>query len=746
MKSIMHGTAFTSLGLTFLGLFALAGCAGEAPPAPPHEVPCTTGTPVLPPASFHRFVGPAPPGEAWRAHKQYVGREIRSVLFAPNKRPPFTTQSDADGFIVLTPGEDFDWPDPLATGISVRTMHQTMPLHWLDKAPKKRRFVPRDSIDSGPLQLAALEPGKEGREVRVWVRSVWPARQTHTTETVRVPPFGRLDVGFGLEQGRTVKKETALRVRISVLEGKKRTTLFEETAAIRPDYGTDNRWHDVSLDLAACAGKGVRFVFESEPAGKVPPEGIPLVLWGTPTLCSSRGARVPPPPNLLFICLDTLRPDHLGCYGYHRPTSPNLDRFAADAMLFEQAVTAASWTTPSHASVFTGLHAGVHQAGVWSGGYNLGGHWLTLAELAADKDYLTAAFTEGVAVKGVMGFAQGFDRYSDGIRGFEEKIGAMRTTFGEARQWLDRYGHLPFFLFVHTYQIHEPYGVPEPLEHSFTDPAYAGKAGALLEDAKTEEDRKHTVNVYDDGIVYADQILGSFLEAVTGMGLFENTVIVVFSDHGEEFWEHGSSGHTSQMYDEVLKTVLVVRMPGRESVRGRVQRQVGLTDLFATTAALLGSTAVAPQSHSLLPFLEPAKAAGGYDRNLVSSQLLCLDEDLSQRWGEFVEWKSLTVRSSKWKYHRSDKVWVLDRAETAAPSSQVGATKMQGELFDLETDPSESMNLLNTRPKEATRMDSLLNKALQGAFEGVKLPPDYGSKDTSLSNEDVQGLAALGYL
>src|SRR5690606_38161821 len=132
-------------------------------------------------------------------------------------------------------------------------------------------------------------------------------------------------------------------------------------------------------------------------------------------------------------------------YGYDRPTSPNLDAFAAEALLFENAIAPSPWTTPSHASLFTGLHPVVHGAGTLGKGYRLDSRWLTLAEIAYAQGYRTAAFTEGFAIRSDMGFDQGFERYWDSYGARHH--GVVEDTFGRAQTWMESHLTEPFFLF-----------------------------------------------------------------------------------------------------------------------------------------------------------------------------------------------------------------------------------------------------------------------------------------------------------
>ena len=304
-------------------------------------------------------------------------------------------------------------------------------------------------------------------------------------------------------------------------------------------------------------------------------------------------------PDVALIVVDTLRADALSCYGNPRPTTPHLDALARSGVLFEQALAHAPNTTASHATLFTGLHPGAHGADntLVDGGRPaaLEDAFVTLAERLAAAGWRTAAFTDGVALGRAWNLLQGFARVECDSAGVAAKI-------EQALAFLDGPDDgRPRFLFVHTYQVHQPYTAPEPWATRF-DPDYDGPLAApdranraawnehgelpphdLAADPArlSARDLEHLVALYHGELAYTDEALAPLLER-----LDPGWVVAVTSDHGEEFGEHGQVGHR-QLFAETLHVPLILRAP--DGPRGvRVRGRVGLLDLHATLLAAAG--------------------------------------------------------------------------------------------------------------------------------------------------------------
>ncbi|MBW2577999.1 MAG: sulfatase [Deltaproteobacteria bacterium] len=307
------------------------------------------------------------------------------------------------------------------------------------------------------------------------------------------------------------------------------------------------------------------------------------------------------PFNVVLISIDTLAADHLGLYGYSRNTSPNLDRYAESAIVFENAYSTAPKTPESHMSMFTSLYPSVH--GVFTIKdpdklHVLDSEVRTLSEVLKQDGYTTAGFHGGGYVDGQFGFGRGFDEYHQG----EQR---------RAEEWLWKNGKKgKFFLFFHTYRVHDPYTPTPPYDRRF-DSDYSGPIVHDMEslmkmaestewidysttfwsqvDKSDPDEVAHVVSLYDGVIAEMDENLVDLLSAIDRHA--PRTIVIILSDHGEEFGQHGMFTH-SQLYDEILHVPLIIRHPDRTGGE-RIAERVSLIDLAPTILEMLSIPAEA---------------------------------------------------------------------------------------------------------------------------------------------------------
>jgi len=356
-------------------------------------------------------------------------------------------------------------------------------------------------------------------------------------------------------------------------------------------------------------------------------------------------------PNVVLISIDTLRPDHLSCYGYARSTSPNLDKLAGEGALFEQAVSSTSWTLPAHAALFTGLADTVH--GALDTDKALAEGHVTLAERLQAVGYTTAGFFSGPTLYPAYGLGQGFDTYVDctsyaqlsaeevsmpGIatggplqRAAMADISSPRV-FEAVHKWLADGPRRPFFLFVHLYDCHFDFIPPAPYDRRF-DPDYHGSVTGrdfIYDDTinarMPKGDLAHLIALYDGEIAWTDAHVGKIVADLETHGLKDSALLIVLSDHGTEFFEHGQKGHRHTLYDEVIRIPLLVRFPGRITPGLRLAGQVRIIDVAPTVLDLLGLT-VPPElmGQTLVPLLEGRELA---QENLAVSELFTMGRAL----------------------------------------------------------------------------------------------------------------------
>jgi arylsulfatase A-like enzyme len=455
----------------------------------------------------------------------------------------------------------------------------------------------------------------------------------------------------------------------------------------------------------------------------------------------STAQRVSPPRgdalNVVLISIDTLRVDHLGIYGYARNTTPYLDRFFADAAVLTHVYAQSPWTLPSHVSMMTGQYPSTH--GVRYGAdqtpgtiYPMPEATVTVAEILRDAGFATAAFTGGSFLSRRYAFDQGFERYD------ATRSARMNEAAERALGWLARRGSRPFFLFLHGFDVHgyQPMQIFEDLD----DGGYAGplrgrrdlaaRAGPDGLDSPTPEDVAYLAHLYDNELRGTDRSLGRFLEALDEAGLLESTAILLTADHGEEFMEHGRTGHGFSLVQALLRVPLLIRLPDRRGAQ-RIAEPVQTIDIAPTILDLAGvapSEGASMQGASLLPLLRGEPREGG--------ALLSEAEALNRQ-------AALVEGRYKYVHHGVPGHNVLDPPFLRLTLRALLASSPGEELYDLEADPGERHDLAAREPALAARYRERLFARLaelRGASRGEALAP------APLTPELAEQLRALGYL
>jgi arylsulfatase A-like enzyme len=424
------------------------------------------------------------------------------------------------------------------------------------------------------------------------------------------------------------------------------------------------------------------------------------------------------PLSVIIIGVDTLRPDHLGCYGYDRATSPNIDELAAGGALFANTRSQSPWTTPSFATVLTSLYPTQHGAGSLHS--RMRSEAVSLAEILVGLGYATAAIMNNPALSPQFGLNEGFEHYD--ICYDREGRRASDVT-AAALEWLDGTETRPFFIFAHYFDPHLSYAPPPPYDTMF-DPDYDGIIGTSFghdefpgmkagnyEALKglTAADWNHIKSLYDGEIAYMDAAVGQLLDGLEKRGLGDNTLIVLLGDHGEEFFEHEGFAHGHTLFDEVIKVPLIFSLPGSVPPRMRIARPVRLLDVMPTILDFLD---IAPD----IPFegvsLRPLFAGAG-DTRRPRTSLLGPDAAFSEAMLRGPEQKSITMHPWKLIYDTSSRRLAL---------------------FNLDRDPGEQSDLIDHGLEEQDRLEDHLFRTLleiSGSWY-VELVGDEEGSDFSL--------------
>ena len=393
------------------------------------------------------------------------------------------------------------------------------------------------------------------------------------------------------------------------------------------------------------------------------------------------------PLNVVVVTIDTLRPDHLHCYGYSKIETPAVDQIAQNGTLFENAVTQTPLTPPSHASIFTGLYPTAHHVRD-VGGFILPSSAITLATLLQRQGWDTAAFVSSAVLKKVFGLSQGFAVYDDqmptpgkGHQFLEDAERQATGTVDHALRWLDTQSGKPFFVWLHLYDPHEPYRPPSPFREKYKD------------------------RLYDGEIAYADHELGRFFDAVRQKSPAGKTLIAVLSDHGESLGEHGEYSHGVFLYDATLRIAFMLSGPGVPAGT-RVKQQARTIDFLPTVLDLMGGKPpAAVQGVTLTPYF------AGKDADTAVSYAETLYPKINMGWAEL-----RAIRTNRWKYIRAPKP----------------------ELYDLTQDPAETQNLIQGHAPEVQKFEAQLKAVIGG--DGVEK-----IQTATMDDRTMEQLRSLGY-
>lgn len=433
------------------------------------------------------------------------------------------------------------------------------------------------------------------------------------------------------------------------------------------------------------------------------------------------------PPDVFIYLIDALRADHLGCYGYQRPTSPVIDAFAAEATLYENAHTASTWTRPSVATMLSGLYASVHGAMHESDAL---AEWpLLLPEMLHEAGYNTWCITTNGNIVSRLGYNQGYDEFI-----FVDQAPAEWVNMFAGRRLAKMDPDQLVFMYLHTVEPHGPY-TPTPESFRLFDRGLQGRCDGSLEACievgilrpeLSEVDVGHLLDLYDGEVYDADKAFAKFLDLLHRTGRYDNSLIVLLSDHGESFSEHDTMGHGWNLNQEDMRVMLVVKFPGGRFAGLRVKHPVSLVDLLPT---VLSSVGLRPALDYELPGRDLARTAE------------VPDADGARRiYGEVSQFDSndldLGAVIDEDGYKRVMDVSVAPR-ETA--------TKKSLGLWDTHSDPNETTDLSVQMPVRAAYGEQLIARWLLTQSRWRERLSSEPPPRIEIDDELRDRLRALGY-
>jgi len=607
---------------------------------------------------------------------------------------------------------DFDWA------------HWSDPTIVVDSHPDVRLLT---LLDSASVWTQKVELVKEdlfliGEDLRQ-VISAHPDSVV-LFQGIRVPRGGRLETAIGINQTawQSISRGVAFEIVMRTADGTE-TSVFSDR--LHPaGVAADRCWREVLVPLDEFADRRVDISFRTlaDPGEKQEPMWSG---WSQPRLTVPRpaGAKrsLPTTPNVILLTLDTVRADHLGCYGASAARTPNLDWLAAQGAVFERCFSQSNITLPSHLAILSSRYPSQHTRD--NTPYSLAPSLETLGDLLREREFDTSSVISAEILNPAWcrGIDRGFSQYR-GVQGVRRLGGHTLSLFQE---WLDKRPPGPFFSWVHWFDAHAPY-IP-PRSHYgmfFPQQGAAVAAGSLVLPNELEHYRRWTdpfadlrmpLAQYDASITYLDSVLGDLLKDLERRGLHEQTIIAVTADHGECLGEREVYFAHVGLHDVVTHVPLILFAPGRLRAGQRSSAMAMTVDILPTLFALLDLAP--PDGAQGKNLLQALGAGGGADQAVFA---------------EHSRDAQLMVRTSRFKYIRS----TADLAYTSRFSFRKG----DEELYDLDADPKEERNLAK---KEAGLLDEL--RARLAAWEAANRGGAAHGHTLQADDEVAEKLRSLGY-
>ena len=661
-----------------------------------------------------------------------------------------------------------DWPwdttAKLTPGDAVQTVTlrsprpTTAPRHWLlrptDVAGAEFEIESMRVI-SRREHLAGIPSGVSWQGLDQIYRETLVARAPEEIRFEIEPPRDAfLDLGLGTVEDGPV----TFRVTLEGVDGSSPTSgsangtpppLLERTVT------TPHRWEPVAIDLRRFGGRRGRLVLSLQAER----EGA-LGFWGSPAIRPRAGAsgaaRSPsstpaPPKGVILVWADTLRRDHLGAYGYGRATSPVLDRFASEGALFKSCITPGTWTKVATPSLFASLYPSSH--GVLDFSHRLPAAATTLAEVYRTAGYATLSMSSILFTGQFTNLHQGFEEvHEDSSLPDRRSSKTARVYVDRLLPWLDAHKDVPFFVFLHVSDPHDPYEPAAPYNAKWSDPSgkedhereskevraviddpllrvFGMPTRAELEKAGFDADSyvEYDRGWYDGSILAMDAEMGRLLERLRTLGLDRDTLVVFVGDHGEEFLEHGRTFHGQSAYGELANVPLMARWPAGLEAGKVVEQTVSIIDLMPTLLEASGLEAPAEaQGQSLLSLISPRAARPFRERPVLIEK---------HRSFEPVggppprDTESFAYVANGWKLVHN----------TVRPR---GGPEF--ELYETSQDPLDARDVAAANPEVVARLAKEL-ASFRAKVQAARLAPDTDAAK-SLSPEELERLRSLGYI
>ncbi len=448
-----------------------------------------------------------------------------------------------------------------------------------DDLPQGQNFEP-------PHVDRLVQPFKINNEEKIGLLLPMPSSLDYY---LNVPKTANLCMSVGASTAGAGKKshDVGIRVHAAPVDGGDPIELLSKNYS-------GSSWHHEMLDLSKMEGKLVKLSISTngDSLGRAV-LGDASIRIRPPQLATSGKAK-----NVVMLCIDTLRADKLTAYDKTYVKTPAFEKFVKESTLFEQCQAPSNWTKPSCATILTGLYPDTHKARGHSS--RVAASVKLASEYFQPLGFNTGAFIANGYLAGEFGFNRGWGKYINYIR--ENKNTDAENVYKDALSFIAENKEKPFFTYIQTIDPHVPYDPPDEDLKMYDAGQYEGpvknrSTGNLLEEVKRKKvilnarDKKRLESLYDGEITYHDRYFGHFLDGLKKLGVLDNTVIVVCSDHGEEFFDHDSVGHGHTLFQELLHVPFVIRAPGVVPAGVRSKVDVNLADILPTVLSAIGAEA-----------------------------------------------------------------------------------------------------------------------------------------------------------
>jgi arylsulfatase A-like enzyme len=595
---------------------------------------------------------------------------------------------------------------------------------------KSTTVAPEEDGSKGKLKLSATllnrmltRESTKISELQFETREILYSMQDPSSSlTVTIPLKGVLDGAFGIDP--MIKKIYSGNISFEIRLKKagvdeKFKQIYQHTVDLSLMSENKSGWENISIDLSEYEGEEIVLEFNKyceafsfEDSGMIYDlKPTALMYWQIPQIRSNKNNQE---KNVILISLDTLRADHLHYSGYSRETSPNIDKLAEQGINFTTTVSQAPWTTPSHFSIFTSKYPSEHMGNQPI--QNSARHWddslPTLAGILRDHGYVTGAFVGRGPISAKFGFYRGFDFYNE-----TNKASDVEIIFKKSMQWLENNQDRDFFLFIHTYEPHAPY-----IDDYFVKKERIDKSNSI----------QHRTALYDGDIRRTDKFVGKLIDKMEALGLLEDTILIITSDHGEDLGGRNPKdatmefGHGHNLYDESLLVPLIFYNTNVFLQGKKIPHQVRLLDITPTILDYVN-------------IKEKFEFQGASLKEMIEGK----DNKSRPAYSEATTYgtERESIRFNDFKYvHR------ISFGQITQPESYGLPITPLHELFNLKEDPFERNNIAHTQEEMVHNSQELISFIFPEKEFDKNEAPETKTLDLSKDESLLNSLRGLGYI